>query len=952
MAESSVKEERPEPKKLGEYLDCDQSVIRELLQHQLKELGGLEKRLLGDLLVEAGVVTRESLNGAVLTQRLDRLRACDLFSETASDELLKIRHYVTEVDYEKGHELISQDTAGDCFYLLVEGRALVYRRGEFDEDIFISYVGPGESIGEMGYFSDGSRLANVRLTDDSRLLKIRYEDLEKLFSLSPSLTRNFLSQITTRLRKTNIRFEKTAAKSLQIEKHLEHIFELFDMSEVMGLKAGIESQIERIVATAGKIMHAERATLFLLDELTGELWTMLAEGVDKKSIRIPKDKGIAGWVVTSDQLINIPDAYADERFDRSIDEKTGFRTKNILCGPLKNLGGEIVGALQVINRESGEFEKADEEFFQAFLYQTAIAVENLQFYKRLVSDHEKMAMLFDVSTSVARTLNLERLFVKIVNRISRILNAERSSLFLIDYKTGELWSKVAQKSQSKEIRFPIDKGIAGHVATTGNLLNISNAYGDPRFFGEVDDETGFKTETILCSPIINRNGDIIGVVQAINKKEGLFDDEDESLLKALSSHLSVALENAQLFERTEEMKNYLESVQESISNAIISLDSDYSVITANKAAQRLIGNGTGIVQNDIRDILGPENGKIMNDIAQVYTTHRPLVDYDVEFMLPSGDQHTINLNIVPLVDAASDYKGLVLVLEDITVEKRMKTTMNRYMTKDIVEKLLEEPGQQVLGGTRSKATVIFSDIRGYTSISETLSAEDTVAFLNEYFGLMVNVIFDHGGVLDKYIGDGIMSVFGIPYDREDDAVRAVRTAIRMHQRLAEFNRVKSLSGGMPIHIGIGICTDEVISGNIGSERRMDYTVIGDGVNVASRIEKLTKHYGVDILISESTHEEVKESFTTRFVDLVQIRGKTRPVGIYEVLGEKERGLTYYQELFCKGMDAYRTKDFVKAADLFRQGVDGDPLCSIFLERCRHVQETGPEKWDGVWVSPY
>ncbi len=453
-------------------------------------------------------------------------------------------------------------------------------------------------------------------------------------------------------------------------------------------------------------------------------------------------------------------------------------------------------------------------------------------------------------------------------------------------------------------------------------------------------------------PIINRNGNIIGVAQVINKKDSAFNKDDEDLLKALSSHVSVALENAQLFERAVNMKNYLESVQESISNSIITLDHKYCIVTANKASQKLLQSDFDkILKMDIREILEKEN-QLLNDIDHVYSTGKPFVDYDVALSVSPVTQHILNVNIVPLVDSAFEKKGLVIVLEDITKERRMKRTLVRYMAKDIVEKLLDEPGQEKLGGSKSKATIIFSDIRGYTSISESLTAEQTVAFLNEYFGLMVNVIFEQGGVLDKYMGDGIMSVFGIPYFRDDDAIRAVRTAIQMISRLKDLNETKMVSGDSPIHIGIGICTGEVISGNIGSERRMDYTVIGDGVNVASRIEKLTKHYGTEILISESTHDDLKGQFSTRFVDLVQVRGKKKPVKIFEVLGENDKGLTRYQEFFCQGRECYQKKEFQKATGHFLQGADGDPLCRIFLERCRHMKGNVPSSWDGIWVSPY
>jgi adenylate cyclase len=197
-----------------------------------------------------------------------------------------------------------------------------------------------------------------------------------------------------------------------------------------------------------------------------------------------------------------------------------------------------------------------------------------------------------------------------------------------------------------------------------------------------------------------------------------------------------------------------------------------------------------------------------------------------------------------------------------------------------------------------------------------------------------------------------MSVFGVPYQRDNDAIRAVKTALSMQEKLASFNAERMENGKTAIRIGIGISTGEVISGNIGSERRMEYTVIGDGVNVASRIEKLTKHYGAGILISDSTHKELGGAFTTRFVDLVQVRGKKRPIELFEVLSEKGKDLSQAHLSFMEGMSCYRRKEFEQAEAFFLQGADQDPLCRIFLDRCRHLKTVNPDTWDGIWISPY
>jgi len=199
------------------------------------------------------------------------------------------------------------------------------------------------------------------------------------------------------------------------------------------------------------------------------------------------------------------------------------------------------------------------------------------------------------------------------------------------------------------------------------------------------------------------------------------------------------------------------------------------------------------------------------------------------------------------------------------------------------------------------------------------------------------------------MGDSIMAVFGVPYVREDDAERAVGTALKMRSELLRFNQ-RRRPGREGIRIGMGICTGEVISGNIGCERRMDFTVIGDGVNIASRLEGLNKQYGTDILINDSTNEEIGEKFVTQLIDKVILKGRTKPVKVFHVLGEAGYRPTEAEKGFNKGIELYRKREFAKAIQHFEKASDIHPPSNVFLARCKYFLENppGPE-WNRVWV---
>jgi adenylate cyclase len=317
---------------------------------------------------------------------------------------------------------------------------------------------------------------------------------------------------------------------------------------------------------------------------------------------------------------------------------------------------------------------------------------------------------------------------------------------------------------------------------------------------------------------------------------------------------------------------------------------------------------------------------------------------------------SVNLTLQPLISLKGKRVGSLLMIENISNEKRMKTTMARYMDPGLADRLLAGGGD-ALGGQSIEATVLFSDIRAFTTLTEELGAQGTVALLNEYFTIMVNCITAEGGMLDKFIGDAIMAEFGIPIPREDDTDRALRAAIAMINELRTLNVQRQQRGQKPIQMGIGLNTDTIVSGNIGSPKRMDYTVIGDGVNLASRLESACKEYSAQILISEFTYRKMKGTYRTREVDRVIVKGKTEPIGVYEVLDyHTEETFPHLRETvnqFQGGLAQYRKGDFDRAIQGFQEALKlhpGDKLSQTYIDRCHHLQAHPPEgKWDGVWV---
>ncbi|MBT3702297.1 MAG: GAF domain-containing protein [Alphaproteobacteria bacterium] len=537
----------------------------------------------------------------------------------------------------------------------------------------------------------------------------------------------------------------------------------------------------------------------------------------------------------------------------------------------------------------------------------------------------------------------------------RMLQADRGTLFINDEKTNELYSRVAMGESIGEIRLPNHLGIAGAVFTSGKTVNIPYCYADLRFNPAFDKQTGYFTRSMLCVPVLNKESKVIGVTQVLNKRGGPFDEEDETRLKAFTAQVSIGLENAKLFDDVQNIKNYNESMLESMSNGVVTLDEDAKIVTCNAAGSEILKIAQSeIIGQSAEEYFGETNDWILEKVTRVAESGETDSTLDAELMV--GDEKlSVNVSVMPLVSSEDKNLGTMIMIEDISSEKRMKSTMSRYMDPGIADQLMEG-SEDILGGTNVEATILFSDVRGFTTLTEELGAQGTVSLLNDYFTIMVDCISREEGMLDKFIGDAIMAAFGLPISHDDDEDRAVRAAISMINDMWAWNAVRAEKGQKPLDMGIGLNTGNVVSGNIGSPKRMDYTMIGDGVNLAARLESACKQYSARILISENTYAKLRGTYRIRDIDDVVVKGKTKPVRVYEVLDSHTEetcpNLMDVVNYFTEARKQYHEGNWDKAVTAFKEVLKANPadkLSDTYIERCQHLKESNPKDWNGVWV---
>jgi adenylate cyclase len=796
-----------------------------------------------------------------------------------------------------------------------------------------------------------------------------------------------------------------------VEQKLQIVNQTLSMLDSHGFEKILQEMLHSITLKTGELLGADRTTIFLLDEEKQELWSIVAEAEGDRSleIRVPANKGIAGEVATEKKVINIPfDFYDDPRsfFAQAQEKRTGYRTYTMLALPLLNERGQLVAVVQLLNKlkshinpyaslseriDIGGFTSNDEQLFQEFAPSIRLILESSRsFYVATQKQRAAAALMKAVKSLSQSSLDLEDTLKRVMDEAKELMNADRSTLWLIDRDRQELWTKITQGDGStKELRVPIGTGFAGKVAASGQTLNIPfdlYEHPDSDTAKKIDQQTSYRTCSLLCMPVFNADRELIGVTQLVNKKksgdfsaynpsdwpkapecfQASFDRNDEEFMEAFNIQAGVALQNAKLFATVKQQEQMQRDILRSLSNGVISTDKVGHIIAANESAKRLLGLEAQdrlegkLITEIIRIKEGDFQKWCQDALSAAESKYRQQYYPDRTLLAGEDEQHSVNLSINTIADASDRNQicGALVVMDDISDEKRLKSTMYRYMTQELAEELLKLDDAK-LGGDRKEVSILFSDIRGYTTLTENLDAEEVVSMLNEYFESMVEAVFKYKGTLDKYIGDAIMAVYGSPLPLQEHAWMAVQTSLEMRHRLQEFNARRHAINKPCINIGIGINSDVVISGNIGSSKRMEFTAIGDGVNLSSRLESVSKQYGCDIIISDKTYYPCKDFVWARELDYIRVKGRNEPVAVYQLIGlqsdfissEKLKLLEYYH----KGRTHYLQRQFTFAQVEFNKVLEidkNDKATLMHMKRCQYWLQKPPSDadWDdGVWT---
>ena len=514
----------------------------------------------------------------------------------------------------------------------------------------------------------------------------------------------------------------------------------------------------------------------------------------------------------------------------------------------------------------------------------------------------ELETLLDITNDLNSFEQIPVLLQEILVKSCAVLNAS-SGLILIEDDNSNVLNIGADFnidiSALNGIIFNKNKGVIKEINQSRKTLCFKISQ-DNYFYG---------TNCVYCliAPLLDKQK-LAGAIVLFDKesRKGIspFIDSDSNMLSAIASQAGIAYNNIKLIENIKEAKAFNENVMQSIATGVFTTNLMGEINHVNRTAVSILNFDKEYIIGNHYGYIFESNEQILELISKCELESITVSESQVQLQFDDKTT-TVNISVSPLLNDFNQPLGTVVALEDLSNINKLKSTFKKYVSNQIVDQLLENEDLLSLGGQEQDATILFSDIRGFTSLSENMTPNEVVETLNDYFNQMIEIIFKYNGILDKIIGDELMVIYGVPKSNIQDSENAVLTAIEMQEKLIAFNQDRCINLKKPIKVGIGVNTGSVISGNIGSTDQMDFTVIGDSVNLASRL--CSSAEAGQIIISDAVWNKIKhlQTFKSKKLSPIKVKGKAKVISIKEIL---YNGYEFdYQDAFNK-VEAFLLKE--------------------------------------------
>ena len=663
----------------------------------------------------------------------------------------------------------------------------------------------------------------------------------------------------------------------QFEYYLSSLDELGEILIEADKIESVSSGILRL--TLGTIM-ASSGTIFLLEQKSSEIRELSSIGLKNYSPSIALSESF---------MLNIKVyQYGHLDYDEPPDWIEGGLKEYLIKSKIKTIvplfhKNNLLGLLCIGEKFMSEkFSDIDYKILEIISNHLTKALYNYELIRDVEQKKKELNIklleletLFDIGVAISSVLDINDLSHEVLLRAVGILNASKGMFVLNNDNSPILeilsmfnWGeKDFLLSNKIDVFKQMQKGNRGIILTKDHSTDIQKKLNE---------------QNLIVVPLRAKQN-LLGCMILCDKetRDGVepFKELDLDILSSLSNQAAVAMDNAKLFKEITEAKQFNESILGSIATGVITINSLGEVDSINKAGESILR----LDHNDILDnhymFLFEKDKEIIDLINKTEESKKIHSEINIPF-LSASDDTIINISIAPRFDINDNAEGLVMAIEDISDINKVKNTFKRYVSKQVVDNLLGDDTKLKLGGEDREVTILFTDIRGFTAMSEKMEPEKVVLTLNEYFSEMIDIVFKYNGTLDKIIGDELMIVFGAPLSSKDDTDRALITAIEMQKKIIELNKLRKKRNEPPILVGAGINKGRVVSGNIGSRDMMDYTVVGDTVNLGARLCSAAS--AGEIIVSGQVKDSAVNDFNFKELKPILVKGKKDKIDIYQV----------------------------------------------------------------------